>query len=103
MVKESKTARHIPQLFLRLFSLILLSGGSMKVRGTGKQERQRENGLKVSCIVILRNVAIVLQLFLSSEYFFFLKFGITLATLKFCVNAPFYRQKLKPLFITGKK
>ena len=54
MVKESKTVGHIPQLFLRLFSLTLLSDGSMKVRGTGKQEKQRENGLKVSCIVTIK-------------------------------------------------
>ena len=54
LIKESKTVGLIPQLFLNSFSLILLSGSSMKVRGTGKQEKQRGNGLKAPYIIAIK-------------------------------------------------
>ena len=54
VLKESKTVGLIPQLFLKTFSLILLSGSSMKVCGNGRQEEQRENRLQFPCITTIK-------------------------------------------------
>ena len=54
MLKECKTEGHSQQLFLKVCSLILLSGGSMKIHVTGKREEQRGNGLEVPYIVSIK-------------------------------------------------
>ena len=48
MVKEGKTVGHIPQLYSKTRSIILLSGGSVKLRVIGKSKIQRGNGQEVS-------------------------------------------------------
>ena len=54
IIKEIKTVGHIQQLFTKAYSLILLSGGAIKVHVTGKLENQIGNGLEVLCILTIK-------------------------------------------------
>lgn len=54
VIKEGKTVGHIPQVFSKYCSLILLAGGSMKVGVTGKRENKRGKGLEVPCRVTIK-------------------------------------------------
>ena len=51
MTKKGETIGHMPLLFSKTCSFILLSEDSMNVRVTGKQENRRGNGLEFPCIV----------------------------------------------------
>ena len=52
--KEDKTVGHISHLFSKSLSLVLLSVGSMKISGTGKEGNQRGNRLKACCIITVK-------------------------------------------------
>ena len=54
IIEEIKTVGHIQQLFTKAYSLILLSGGAIKVHVTGKLENQIGNGLEVLCILTIK-------------------------------------------------
>lgn len=54
MVKEDKVVWHIPQLFSKSCSLILLGGSSMKVSVAGTWENKISKGLEVLCKVIIK-------------------------------------------------
>lgn len=45
---------HIPKSISKICSFILLSGGCMKLRVTGRRENKRGNGLEVPCTISIK-------------------------------------------------
>ena len=54
VLKDGEIVGHIPQLFSKTYTLILLSGGCMKVCITGKRENRRREGLEVPYLVTVK-------------------------------------------------
>ena len=54
VLKDDEIVGHIPRLFSKTCTLILLSGGSMIVCVTGKRENKRGKGLEVPCLVTVK-------------------------------------------------
>ena len=51
VLKDGEIVGHIPRPFSKTCTLILLSGGCMKVCILGKRENKRGEGLEVPCLV----------------------------------------------------
>ena len=54
VLKDGEIVGHITRLFSKTCTLILLSGGSMKVCVTGKRENKRGKGMEVPCLVTVK-------------------------------------------------
>ena len=54
VLKDGEIVGHIPRLFSKICTLILLSGCSMKVCVSGKRENKRGKGLEVPCLVTVK-------------------------------------------------